>query len=165
MSGKTPLLETDDAARKLARDLIARARFGALGVRDPETGDPFVSRIAVGRDAEGRPVTLISELSAHTAALRSNSACSLLLGEPGPKGDPLTYPRITLQASARFVPRGTAEHGALRVDYLESHPKAQLYVDFADFSFVRLQPHAALLNGGFGKAYRLAETDLWRGEP
>lgn len=160
MSGKTPLLDTDDAARKLARDLIARARFGALGVHDPDTGDPFVSRIAVGLDTECRPLTLISELSAHTAALRANSACSLLLGEPGPKGDPLTYPRITLQARARFVPRASAEHGALRAAYLESHPKAQLYVDFADFSFVRLLPHGALLNGGFGKAYRLRPEDL-----
>ncbi|MEX5729888.1 putative heme iron utilization protein [Rhodovulum iodosum] len=160
MSVRTPLLPTDDAARKLARSLIAGARFGALGVLDPETGDPFVSRVAVGADAAGQPLTLVSELSAHTAALRANSACSLLLGEPGPKGDPLTYPRITLQARAHFVPRSTADHAALREDYLLSHPKAQLYVDFADFSFVRLVPHRALLNGGFGKAYGLSAADF-----
>lgn len=144
----------------MARDLIATAPHAALGVLDPETGAPFVTRIALGTDDTGHPVTLISTLARHTAALKSDPRASLLVGEPGPKGDPLTHPRLTLGATASFVDRDTPEHRALRTRWLATHPKAKLYIDFADFGFVRFTPTGALLNGGFGKAYVLAPDDL-----
>jgi hypothetical protein len=155
-----PIRETDDAARALARSLIDDARFGALGVRDPGTGAPMVSRVAVATTPEGAPVTLVSDLSHHTAALKADPVCSLLVGEPGQRGDPLTHPRITLQCRARFIRHGEAGHAALRAHYLRQQPKAQLYVDFADFSFAVLDVTEAHLNGGFGKAYRLGPADL-----
>ncbi len=158
-----PIRPTDDQARRLARDLIGGASHGALGVLEPETGAPMVTRIAVARDAGGLPMTLVSELSHHTRALLANPACSLLLGEPGPKGDPLTHPRLTLQASAQFVPRGSPAHRELRALFLEQQPKAKLYIDFGDFRLVRLTPVQAYLNGGFGKAYVLTPTDLSAG--
>jgi heme iron utilization protein len=152
---KDPIRPTDDEARALARALIAEARFGALGVTDPETGSPMVTRIAVVPGPDGVPLTLISSLSSHTAALDANPACSLLLGEPGPRGDPLTHPRLTLQAVAE-----AQDKTALKGHYLGLYPKAQLYYDFGDFRLVRLSPVAAFLNGGFGKAYRLTADDL-----
>ncbi len=163
MAEKSPIRPTDDEARKLARDLLTGARFGALGVIEPETGVPMVSRVAVALDPSGVPVTLISDLSHHTGALRAAPDASLLVGEPGPKGDPLTHPRLTLQARAVFVARGGEEHGALRSLWLDRHPKARLYIDFADFSFVRLEPRGAYLNGGFGKAFVLGAEDLTGG--
>ncbi len=160
MAETSPIRPTDDEARALARRLIAEARFGALGTLDPATGGPLVTRIAVGTSADGLPVTLVSDLSAHTRALRANPAASLLVGEPGPKGDPLTHPRLTLRATARFVDQAGAEHTALRARWLESHPKAALYADFADFRFVLLTPLGASLNGGFGRAFELTPDDL-----
>ncbi|MDJ0627448.1 MAG: pyridoxamine 5-phosphate oxidase [Rhodobacter sp.] len=156
----SPIRPTDDDARALARMLIDGAGHGALGVIDPATGGPMVTRIAVARDMDGGPMTLISSLSAHTAALQINPACSLLLGDPGPRGDPLTHPRITLQCRAGFVPRPGAEHDALRARYLDQQPKAKLYIDFGDFTLVRLRITEAHLNGGFGQAYRLTPGDL-----
>lgn len=150
-----PIRPTDDAARALARDLITRTRFAALGVLDPETGDPVVTRIALVPGPDHVPLTLISTLSTHTAALDANPACSVLIGEPGAKGDPLTHPRLTLQARAE-----TADKAALRAHYLGLYPKAQLYYDFGDFRLVRFRPISALLNGGFGKAFRLIPADL-----
>ncbi|MBF9048025.1 pyridoxamine 5-phosphate oxidase [Rhodobacterales bacterium LSUCC0031] len=150
-----PIRPTDAEARSLARDLIAHARFAALGVIDPESGAPMVTRIALVPGPDGVPLTLISELSSHTAALRANPACSLLIGEPGAKGDPLTHPRLTLQARAE-----QADKAALKAHYLTHYPKAQLYYDFGDFGLVRFAPIAGLLNGGFGKAYRLTPADL-----
>jgi len=44
--------------------------------------------------------------------------------------------------------------------WLKKHPKAQLYVDFADFFFWKMTVERAHLNGGFGKAYVLKPTDL-----
>ncbi len=155
-----PIRVTDDAARALGRSLLDGARFGALGVRDPVTGAPVVSRVAVAMTSEGAPVTLVSDLSHHTTALKADPACSLLVGEPGEKGDPLTHPRITLQCRARFVRHGEEGHAALREHYLSQQPKALLYIDFADFSFAVLGVGEAYLNGGFGKAYRLVPADL-----
>ncbi len=155
-----PIRPTDEDARQLARSLLDTARFGALGVIDPETGGPMVTRVAVGVTADRTPLLLVSTLSAHTGALRAQPACSLMVGEPGAKGDPLTHPRLSLQADARFVPRDATAHAALRESWLRDHPKAKLYIDFADFGFVLLEPRHALLNGGFGKAYRLGPDDL-----
>lgn len=120
----------------------------------------MVTRIAFATDPDGKPITLISDLSHHTAALRSDPTCSLLVGEPGEKGDPLTHPRLTIQATAEFVDRGSEEHVGLRGAYLSQHPKAKLYIDFADFGFVRFRPTGAYLNGGFGKAFVLTPLDL-----
>lgn len=157
MATRDPFRPADATACALARKLIAEARFGALAVlRD---GAPFVTRIALAPGADGLPVTLISDLAPHTAALRAIADCSLLVGEPGPKGDPLTHPRLTLQARAVFISRD-AERSALRETYLARQPKARLYVDFADFHFVRLVPLSGHLNGGFGQAFRLTAEDL-----
>ena len=106
------------------------------------------------------PVSLISTLAHHTAALEANPACALLIGEPGDKGDPLTHARLTLHCTAQLIPRDAPEHPALREHYLALRPKAKLYADFADFRFVRFQIADGLLNAGFGKAYRLAPEDF-----
>lgn len=149
---KDPFLPPDPEARALAASLIANAKHGALGVmRD---GVPFVTRIAVAPTEQG-VTTLISDLAPHTSALRETPAASLLLGEPGP-GDPLAHPRITLTVSATFLEKTEAEMTA----YLTHQPKAQLYIGFSDFHLVRLEAQGAYLNGGFGKAYRLGQSDL-----
>jgi len=155
-----PVQPADEAACAQARNLLAGARFGALAFTDAETGTPGISRIALGLDAAGGPVTLISSLSAHHAALRQSPLAALLVGEPGPKGDPLTHPRLMIRVEAQFVDRAGADHAALRDGWLATHPKAKLYVDFGDFGFVRLVPQSAFLNGGFGRAVRLAPDDL-----
>jgi hypothetical protein len=146
---------TDDEARALARALLETARFAALAVLDPATDAPFASRIALVPGPDGAPLSLVSRLAAHTTALEAHPACSLLIGEPGARGDPLTHPRLTLQATA--VP---AQKSGLRDHYLALYPKAKLYIDFADFQIFRFVPQGALLNGGFGKAFELTPEDL-----
>ncbi|MEM1353022.1 MAG: pyridoxamine 5'-phosphate oxidase family protein [Pseudomonadota bacterium] len=160
MTKRDPFRPVDAEARALARQLIDAARFAAIAVL--ERGAPAVTRIAFATCPDGAPLSLISELSSHTQALEADPTCSLLVGEPGEKGDPLTHPRLTLMARARFVPRASTEHETLRSVYLSQNPKAQLYIDFADFHLVRFDVTAALLNGGFGKAYKLTPEDLRR---
>ena len=157
---RDPVNPTDDAARALARDLLASARFAALGVIDPDTGCPVVSRVALALDPAGVPLTLISDLAAHARALVADPRAGLLVGEPGPKGDPLTHPRLSVFVQAEPVARTGADHAALRALWLDRHPKANLYIDFGDFRFLRLRPTGAALNGGFGQAYRLRPEDL-----
>ena len=162
---RDPVNPTDDAARALARELLGSARFAALGVTDPDSGFPAVSRVALALDAEGVPVTLISDLAAHAKALAADPRAGLLVGEPGPKGDPLTHPRMSVFVRAEPVTREAPDHAGLRALWLSRHPKAKLYVDFGDFRFVRLRPAGAALNGGFGKAYRLTAEDLRPARP
>ena len=155
---KDPVQPATPEAIALARDLLALPHT-ALAVTDPADGTPAISRIALGLSPDG-PVTLISALSAHHAALQANPACALLLGEPAAKGDPLTHPRLMLKARAEFVAPEDPSRATLRDHWLSTHPKSKLYIDFADFTFVRLHPTSALLNAGFGKAHRLTAQDL-----
>ena len=153
----SPIRPTDDEARALARQLIADARIAALAVTLKD-GAPYVSRIAFGTTPEGAPLTLVSDLAHHTRALRANPRCSLLVGEAAGRGDPLTHPRLTLMATARFLP--DAERAAQAAHYLATHPKAKLYIGFADFHLVTFDVTRAHLNGGFGKAFTLTPEDL-----
>ena len=156
---KDPTLPVDDEARHLAKRLMRTARAGALATNDAESGMPFASLVQVGTDLDGSPVILTSQLSVHTRLLEADPRCSLLLSAVG-KGDPLAHPRLTLQAKAGRLERGSPEALQIRRRYLLQHPKAELYVDFPDFAFWRLEVASGSLNGGFGKAYRMAKTDL-----
>lgn len=156
---KSLLQPVDDATRALARRLIRSARHAALAVIDPVSAWPMVSRTALATDLDGSPIILVSALSAHTQALLADPRCSLLLGEPG-KGDPLAHARISLQAKAVRVDRDQARFDRIRRRYLARLPKAALYADFGDFSFWRIEPERASLNGGFGRAFELAPADV-----
>lgn len=140
--------------------MLAEARHAALAWTDPETRTPGISRIAFGLGPDGTPVTLISALAPHSAALAAHPSAAVMLGEPGPKGDPLTHPRLMLRVTGRFVDRASADHADVRARWLSDHPKSALYADFADFSFVWLKIDSALLNAGFARAFRLTADDL-----
>jgi putative heme iron utilization protein len=155
----SPIRPTDADARRLARTLARGARFGAIAVLEPESANPFASRVLLGTDVDGVPVMIGSQLSTHTKALLKDPRCSILVGEPG-KGDPLAWPRLTILATAERVATDSESHTRIRRRFLQRHAKAKLYVDFPDFSFFKLNPSSASLNGGFGKAYILEEKDL-----
>ncbi|AWB49724.1 pyridoxamine 5-phosphate oxidase [Gemmobacter aquarius] len=154
---RDPIQDATPDAIALARALLAQPH-AALAVTDAD-GTPAISRIAFGTSPAG-PLTLISNLAPHFAALAANPACALLLGEPGPKGDPLTHPRLMLKAAATFIAAADPARPALRDHWLATHPKAKLYIDFADFAFVRFTLVSAFLNAGFGKAHRLDPETL-----
>ncbi len=160
MKNKAEVLRpVDDHAIQLARTLIVDAKFASLAVLDPKDGYPLVSRVGVVSDPHGCPVFLGSDISTHASAVAADGRCSLMLGEPG-RGDPLAHPRITVVGTAERLDRHSDQHRQVRARYLENHPKAKLYVDFADFAFYRIAVQRADLNGGFGKAYLLRSADL-----
>lgn len=150
-------LPPDDAVRERARAMLSQASHAALAYADPLPG---ISRIALGLCPAGHPVTLISALAPHFAALRANPASALMVGEVGAKGDPLVHPRLMVRTVAAFLPDDAPDRADVRRHWLETHPKSALYADFADFAFVRLLPVSALLNAGFGRAFHLTAGDL-----
>ena len=139
---------------------MADAAFAALGVVEPGTGFPLVSRVATAVEIDGSPFTLISSLSGHSKALAADSRASFLFGEPAAKGDPLTHPRITVIGKLTALSRDEPGHVARREFWLRRHPKSKLYIDFADFAFWRMTIERAHLNGGFGKAFILSAADM-----
>lgn len=153
-----PVAKADAAATAQARALLQSARHAALAWTDPETATPGISRIAFGLDAAGLPLTLMSGLAPHLAALRAHPDCAVMLVEETDKADPLTHPRLMLRARAEFV--APDDRATLRAHWLKGHPKAALYIDFPDFAFVRLRPTSGLLNAGFARAFRLDPDDL-----
>ncbi|WP_092647046.1 hypothetical protein [Jannaschia faecimaris] len=143
----------DDDSRALAETLLRGAAHAALGtLRD---GAPMVTRVGcLWMSGQGLGL-LLSDLSDHARSLAEDARCSALTGEPASRGDPLNHPRLTLLGQAEPVDKATH-----RDTWLAARPKAALYYDFTDFRLHILRPTAALLNGGFGKAFRLSGEDL-----
>ncbi|SDR35537.1 pyridoxamine 5'-phosphate oxidase family protein [Pseudovibrio sp. Tun.PSC04-5.I4] len=154
-----PIRETTKDARALAKKLIRSARFASLAVVEPETGYPIVSRVGIAADVAGAPFMLASSLSNHSQCLEQDSRVSLLIGEPG-KGDPLAHPRLTVIGHLEKLSKGDPDCVQLRDRYLMRHPKAKLYVDFADFDWYPLRVERVNMNGGFGKAYLMNDQDI-----
>lgn len=138
----------------LARQLLRTVRSGALATLDRHAGGPFASLVSVATDLDGSPLLLVSQLSDHTGNMEADPRASLLLAAGG-RGDPLAHPRLTL--SGRIE---AADEPRARRRFLERHPKARLYADFADFSFRRLTVESAHLNGGFARAARLSGSEI-----
>ena len=126
-----------------------------LGTLDPADGYPTTRRVNLLIGPGGIPLTFISALAAHTVALHADPRCSLLVGEVG-KGDPVAHPRVALKCQAEWLPTTDAR----RATWLTVHPKAQLYIDLPDFSFVALRPVSASFVAGFGRAYALSAEQL-----
>ncbi|WP_134680483.1 HugZ family protein [Paracoccus ravus] len=155
-----PIRPTDDEARTLARRLLAHMRHASLGSLDPETGAPLVTRIAVQIDGQGAPVALLSGLAAHSRALIADPRAGLLVtDEAASKGDAMTHARLSILVRAEQI----ATTPEIREAWLARDPKAKVYIDLPDFRFWRLVPQSGLLNGGFGRAFKLAPADMLQG--
>jgi len=137
----------------LGKSLLRTTRSGALATLDPQ-GIPFATLVTVATDIDGSPLLLTSRLSGHTANMERESRVSILLAQTG-KGDPLAHPRLTVIGRA-----ARTEEPRVRARFLARHPKAELYVDFPDFSFWRVEILGGHLNGGFARAATLSAADL-----
>jgi putative heme iron utilization protein len=141
-------------AEKAAKKLMREARSGALASLMPGTGDPYCSLVNVATEASGAPLMLLSTLAIHTKNILADSRASLLLDERK-DGDPLQGARVMLMGEMANVPISSA-----RSRYLLRHPEAEQFVDFADFSFFRMQITKAHLVAGFGRIVDLAPKDV-----
>jgi hypothetical protein len=137
-----------------AKHLLRTIRAGALATLDADGGFPFASLVTVATDLDGSPLLLMSRLAAHTRNLEADARASILLAQAG-KGDPLAHPRLTVTGAV-----ARSDEPRVRARFLARHPKAALYADFADFSFWRMELHAAHLNGGFARAADLTAAEV-----
>jgi hypothetical protein len=114
-------------------------------------------------DEVGRQLFLISNMAMHTQNLRADPRASLFVGQIT-EGDPLGTARATLIGDVLPVP--TQDVARVREEYLRRYENSRSWVEFADFSFYRLQPVDIYYVGGFGvmgwvtaDEYSAAEVD------
>ena len=141
-------------ARLAAKKLLREARSGALATLMQDTGDPYCSLVNVATTVGAAPVLLLSKLALHTKNLLSDARVSLMLDERK-EGDPLEGARVMLMG--RCV---KDEDAAARVAYLRRHPDAEMYANFSDFSFYRMEIGRAHLVAGFGRIVDLKPQDV-----
>jgi hypothetical protein len=133
----------------LAKSLLRRSRQGALATLMAASGDPYCSLVNVASHADGSPILLISRLAVHTRNILGDGRISLMLEERA-AGDPLEGARIMLAGRAEQAAEGEDEV-ICRRRYLNTHPSAEVFAGFKDFSFFRIRPSGAHLVAGFGR--------------
>jgi putative heme iron utilization protein len=121
----------------------------------PDAGSPYASLVLVAVDHDSSPILLISALADHTKNLLASPSVSLLFDGTIGLDEPLTGPRVTLQATATRTddPRHAAR-------FIARHPGAAMYAGFKDFAFWRLEVARAHLVAGFGRIHWLAARDV-----
>lgn len=151
MTGTPSLRDSDDQSHQVAATLLRDMRHATLAVVDPISGHPHLSRILCQTDATGHPVALLSSIAIHSRILSSDPRAALMIDSPRSKGDPMTWPRLTVQVIATHLPPDSLLHAR----WLSRHPVSQLFLGLPDFGFWQLRPIAGVLNAGFGAAFRL----------
>lgn len=139
-----------------ARELIDGSRRGVLCTLLPEGGEPYGSLVDILPLPGGDAVMLLSRLAEHRTNLDSDPRASLLLGPALGAPDALARPRVTVVGRAERV-KDRAVH---RDAFLEAHPAAAAYVDFADFAFYRLRAERLRYIAGFGRMGWLTPGDV-----
>jgi putative heme iron utilization protein len=140
--------------RLAVKKLLREARSGALATLMPDSGDPYCSLVNVATTIGGAPVLLLSQLALHTKNLLSDPRVSLMLDERK-EGDPLEGARVMLMG--RCVKDNDA---GTPTAYLRRHPDAEMYANFSDFSFFRMEIGGVHLVAGFGRIVDLKPQDV-----
>src|SRR6478736_6539887 len=159
-----PAREPTHAER--VRTLVHGERRGALSTvaADP-AGYPFGSVVSFGLTDDGDPLVFVSLMAEHTQNALRDPRASLLVTEPVPEGaDPLASGRVTLLGL--LAPVDDDGRDVARARYLEANPAASYYIDFGDFTFLRLAVDHVRYVGGYGRMswvdaaeYRVATPD------
>ena len=140
-------------ARLAAKKLLREGRSGALATLIPGNGDPYCSLVNVATAIDGAPLLLLSSLALHTKNIQADARVSLMLDERK-EGDPLEGARIMLMGTCAKTDPSVA--GA----YLRRHPEAEMFANFGDFAFYRMEIGRAQLVAGFGRIVDINAKDL-----
>jgi len=141
-------------ARLAAKKLLREGRSGALATLIPGPGDPYCSLVNVATGVDGAPLFLLSNLALHTKNILADARVSLMLDERK-EGDPLEGARVMLMGSCSK----TSDSSAVSA-YLRRHPEAEMFANFADFAFYRMEIARAHLVAGFGRIVDLRPIDI-----
>ncbi len=138
-------------------------RSAALASLGPG-GSPSVSLVSYADTRDLSAFWLhVSDLSAHTAHLRHDPRCGLMIAAPDDgESEPLQKHRLMLDCWADVLEHDDPEYPAAKARYLYKLPQHEMMFGLGDFHLVRLTPSGGLFNAGFGKAYRVTPSILGR---
>jgi len=128
-----------------------------------QPGFPFGSLMPYALDVTGRPIFLISNMAMHTQNLKADPRASLFVSQPSADGDPLGAARATLIGNIAQIP--DEDKPAVRDLYLARHENSRYWVDFADFSFFRMDILDVYYVGGFGVMGWVTASDYAQAPP
>ncbi len=152
-------MSSDDAfnARLAAKKLLREGRSGALATLAPGSGDPYCSLVNVATAVDGAPLFLLSALALHTKNITADARISLMLDERK-EGDPLQGARVMLMGTCSQCSKkpGSSVPSA----YLRRHSDAEMFANFADFAFYRMEIARVHLVAGFGRIVDLKPQDV-----
>ncbi|KAK9826044.1 hypothetical protein WJX74_007645 [Apatococcus lobatus] len=147
-----------------ARTLVSSARTATIStVTSDKTlaGFPNAGVIEFVADEAGRPVMILSSLSAHMRDLKADGRASITCLSPGFKG--MDDSRVTLTGTVELL--SGAEEKAARDMYRQRHPES-FWIDFGDFEPFRMTSISKVrLNGGFARAATVSASDYAAAQP
>lgn len=139
--------------------LVDRSAVASLATLDE--GSPAVSLAPYVSERDPlRLYVLLSELSPHTAQLRADPRCAVLIHDPPVADDPRSnhaITRLSFRATAEFLTRPEAEARGVIGRYRARFAIADTLLGLSDFHFVALTPveGSGRFVQGFGRAYAL----------
>lgn len=150
-----------------ARTLVEHHDQASLSTLGRASGAPYTSIVEYTPLANGDALLFVSDLADHTKNLDDDERASMLVAEDLGAPQPLTRGRTSLVGHATECDENRRDE--LAQTYLDTHPHAELYIDFDDFGFYRFSPERIRYIGGFGHMgwveapeYRDAEPDpVW----
>lgn len=144
-------------ARLAAKKLMREGRSGALATLSAGSGDPYCSLVNVATAVDGAPLFLLSTLALHTKNIMADARISLMLDERK-EGDPLEGARVMLMGTCAQCSEKSGSSVASA--YLRRHPDAEMFANFGDFSYYRMEIARAHLVAGFGRIVDLKPQDV-----
>jgi putative heme iron utilization protein len=121
--------------------------------------------VSFGLTDDGDPLLFVSLMAEHTQNALRDARASLLVTEPVPDGaDPLASGRVTLLGLLHQIDDDD-ERDVARARYLEANPAASYYIDFGDFTFLRLAVDHVRYVGGYGRMSWVDEADYRAATP
>lgn len=155
-----------EPARDIAKEVGEHLRAGrsavlsTLSVHDGIVGFPFGSTVPYALTPEGSPILLLSGLAEHTRNLLANPRASLLVQEPGPRGEPQTEWRITLVGTLERVSDPGARRDELMERYRLKVPGSAAFAGLPDFHPWVLRIQRIRFIAGFGRIHWVEPSDL-----
>src|SRR5690242_20447320 len=149
-------MKPDDTfnASLAAKKLLREGRSGALATLMADSCDPYCSLVNVATAIDGAPLLLLSKLALHTKNILADARVSLMLDERK-EGDPLEGARVMLMGRC-----AVDSLAATASAYLRRHPEAEMFANFADFAFYRMEITRAHLVAGFGRIVDLGPKEI-----
>ncbi len=139
---------TEEFVRRRAFTLAESTTEGVLGTIDSE-GYPYTSLVELMFDGDDSFWLLLSNLAVHTDNIGRDVRASLLLREQ--PGDDQETLETTRGSYLGRVVEADDRRDEIKPQYLQVHPGAETFVDFADFRFYRFRIERARVVAGFGR--------------